>query len=362
MLEPAHGIGQLGLAHAVHLGAKGSQDRYRCQPGEPFPILLDLWRDHRLRCRKLLLAPLDVRRRNGAQVIEIVQEDVAELPNAWIDIARHRNVEDAEWTIAARLERANDLFDTNDRVGCRGRADKQIDVGEMRPAFIVMQRLRLVALRELLCALVRAIRDDRRPHALAHQALECELRHVAGAEHHRVAPAERAEDLGRELHRRGAGGRGASPDRRLVAHATAHHERRLEEAAQHRARGAAAALPRVSHLAVNLRLAEDHRVDARGHAIEMRYRLAVAAHVSIRRDVFAKKRGEVVPDRGDGIVVARVKFGAIARGEENDLLGPRRLEDALRGDDRVTGADDEALAQRERRRVMTHAGDDQRHR
>ena len=171
----------------------------------------------------------------------------------------------------------------------RGRGtDEQIDIGEPRPALVVVQRLRVIALGQGERVLVRAIRDDRRAHPFAHEALERELRHLACAQHHRMTSAERAEDLGRELHGSGAGRRRTSADTGLVAHATTNHQRRLKEPAEHRPRGTAASLPRVAHLAMNLRLAEDHGVDAGGDAKEMRDGIPIASHVAEGSDVLAE--------------------------------------------------------------------------
>ena len=104
MLEPSHRFRQLRFAQPVHLGAKGSQDRDRGQTREPLPVFLDLRRDHFLHRGHLVAPALDVRRRHHAQVVEIVEKDVAERPDIRIDISRNGNVENAERAITALLE------------------------------------------------------------------------------------------------------------------------------------------------------------------------------------------------------------------------------------------------------------------
>jgi hypothetical protein len=153
---------------------------------------------------------------------------------------------------------------------------------------------------ELLRPLERAIRDDRGAHALIHQAFERQLGHLAGAEDHRALSLQRTKDLLGYLHGRRAHRRGAARDRRFVPDASRDEQRRLKETIEHRPGVGAAYLPRVSHLSVDLRLAENHRIETACHAKEMRDRIPVSTDVAelwTRRGRACRERGSNVPER-----------------------------------------------------------------
>ena len=101
----------------------------------------------------------------------------------------------------------------------RRRAEQHVDVGDLRPAFVDVHRSRTVLFRKHGRALEGAVGDDRRADSLVHEALERELRHLAGPEHHRTPPGQRAEYLLRQLHRRRADARRAASERGLGADA-----------------------------------------------------------------------------------------------------------------------------------------------
>ena len=104
--------------------------------------------------------------------------------------------------------------------------------------------------------------------ALRAQVLRGERADLAGADDEHAPALETAEDLARQRDRRKADRHGALAERRLGAHALADVERPVEQLAEHRP-GAAASrggLERVLHLAENLRLADDQRVETGGDA------------------------------------------------------------------------------------------------
>src|SRR5204863_2205980 len=103
-----------------------------------------------------------------------------------------------------------------------------------------------------------AIGDDRHPYSFAEQTLECKLRDIARAEYHCPTSTEAAEDLLGELHRRRADRRRTAPDSGFLAGARGCEQRVLEHSVEDWPRLHAAVFPRVLHLALDLRLAEDH--------------------------------------------------------------------------------------------------------
>src|SRR5438105_651891 len=109
----------------------------------------------------------------------------------------------------------------------------------------------------------------------ADQALQGELGHVASPEYHDASSMQRSENFLCELHSRRAHRRGAPADARFGPRARGREERRLEQPVQHRPRMRAALLPRRLDLAVNLRLAQYHRVQAGRDAEQMHGSLAL---------------------------------------------------------------------------------------
>src|ERR671921_654002 len=93
--RPAPGCGrELTLAYAIHLVAELCHHRDRREAGHPVPELLDLLADQLLGGRQLAMPALDARAHHGAQVVEIVEEDVVHLRDRGIHVARKRDVED----------------------------------------------------------------------------------------------------------------------------------------------------------------------------------------------------------------------------------------------------------------------------
>ena len=263
LAEPVKRLRKLALAKPIHLAANLGEHRHRGESRHPLPVPLRLLSDHRLRRRQRAVPPLEVRAHHRLEIVEIVEIDVVQLAHRRIDVARHGDVEDAERPVAAARDRgAHALLEHHRPRRGRG-AEQQVDVGERVPRLLIVHRGRAVLRRQHHGAVVRPVRDDRRVHALLLQRRQRQLRHLAGAEHHGVTPGERAEDLLGELHRRAAHTQRAMADARLVAHAPRREQRGLEEPVEHRPRRGAAHLPRVAHLAMDLRLAHHHRVHAR---------------------------------------------------------------------------------------------------
>src|SRR6185295_16426809 len=121
---------------------------------------------------------------------EIVEEDVVDARDAWLDVPWYGDIEDAEGAIAAATHRRAHAVERHHGAWCGGRAEEQVDFVQRRPALLVMHRERTVAARQLLGALVRSVRDDRGADSLVHQTLERELGHLSRTEDHRATTGE----------------------------------------------------------------------------------------------------------------------------------------------------------------------------
>ena len=110
--------------------------------------------------------------------------------------------------------------------------------------------------------------------ALRAQVLRGQRADLAGADDQHAAPVEAAEDLPRQRDRGEADRHRAFAERGFGAHALADAERPVEQLAEQRPGAAALGgrLERVLHLAEDLRLADDQRIEAGGDAEQMRDR------------------------------------------------------------------------------------------
>src|SRR5450759_3899965 len=151
---------KLRTPQSVHLLAKLPHDRYRRQARHPVPVLLDLSRDYLARGGHIFPPLLEIGGSRCAQVVEIVQEDVADLSDTCLHIARQRNVEYAERPVAARRERSANASYRDYGRGRSGRANQHVDVAQRFPALVVAHRRGPVASGEGLRALLGAIRHD----------------------------------------------------------------------------------------------------------------------------------------------------------------------------------------------------------
>ena len=106
-------------------------------------------------------------------------------------------------------------------------------------------------------------------------------------------------------------------------------QRRLEETVEHRARLRARDLPRFADLSLDLGFAEDHRIEARRHAIEVSHRLTIANDITVFARSAGRRRGQaLIEQRPDGfergfLFRDEIELGAIASREEHPTLRTR---------------------------------------
>ena len=152
-----------------------------------------------------------------------------------------------------------------------------------------------------------------------------ELPHRARADDERAAGGEVAELALRELDGDRRDGDGMTGDLGLGAHAAAGLDRLLEEPVQHRAARALFQREPVrgAHLAQDLRLARDERVEAGRDAKEVAGRLLVlVAEERVAGAEQAQLRLRA-PARRGGVEAGDVELGAVARRERDGLVAVR---------------------------------------
>ena len=151
-----------------------------------------------------------------------------------------------------------------------------------------MHRGRTVTLGERLRTLVGPIRHDRDSYSFIQKTLESNLSHVTRSEYHRAASTEVTEDLLRELDGSGAHRRRPSSNTRLFARSGCSEQRSLEKAVEQWPGLTAALFPGVAYLSVNLRLAQNHRVEPGSDREEVCCGVAITAHIDVGRGIFAE--------------------------------------------------------------------------
>ena len=172
-----------------------------------------------------------------------------------------------------------------------------------------------------------AVGDEDRPHALVRQRLGGQLARLAGADDDDVAGGELgADQLAREADGDARDARPALAERGLRAHALAGLQRGGEEAVGQRAgraglqRGLVGALG----LALDLGLADDHRLQAGDDAVELARGVAVARRVHrVGQLGRARARALGQPREQLGLgadgVTDEVDLGAVAGGDRDGL-------------------------------------------
>ena len=206
--------------------------------------------------------------------------------------------------------------------------------------------------------------------------MPCALRCVAVSSLVSPAPTmstvwsrELAEHLQGQLDGGGADAHGALADGGLGAHALADLERVPEQLVEDDGRAAAVAGLLVGGLELgdDLRLADDHRVEARGDAEQVRdgavagvavqRRLQLAGATPACRARCSQRRLA----RRQRVAPVQVQLGAVAGAERDGLAGDALVEQVLAQAQRVLLVESQALAQLERGGLVRDAGDDDVH-
>ena len=196
-----------------------------------------------------------------------------------------------------------------------------------------------------------------------------ELAGLAGADDEHGVVAELAEHLQGELDGGRADAHGALADGGLGAHALPHFERVPEQPVEDHGRAAAVAGLLVGGLELgdDLRLADDHRVEARGDAEEVGDG-AVAGVAVQRRLELARRDAGVARQvrqrrlaRRERVAPVQIQLGAVAGAQGDGLAGDALVQQLLAQAQRGLLVQGEALAQLERGGLVRDAGDDDVH-
>src|SRR2546422_567266 len=134
MREAAQRALQLRGAHLVQPLAELLQDGHDDQPAVPRPEALDLFAHDALRRRDVAAALHRGLCGHRLEIVDVVQEDVLELRDRGLDIARHPEIEDAQGTPPAPSDRGGYMVPGDDGVRRRSRAPSHCAPGRRRAA------------------------------------------------------------------------------------------------------------------------------------------------------------------------------------------------------------------------------------
>jgi hypothetical protein len=118
------------------------------------------------------------------------------------------------------------------------------------------------------------------------------------------------------------------------------------------------------HLAQNLRLADDHGIEARSHAEQVTDGFLVVVGIEVRRQhlgVDAEVAREEACHRHIRALDDGHQFHAIASGDDHALGDSRRRGQGARGLGQLVAADGDLLPERNGRRLVVHADERQHH-
>ena len=173
------------------------------------------------------------------------------------------------------------LLRLHQQVRRRGGGDDDVGARERVGELVEAHRIAAEPPREADRAVLAARGDERDPRAAVSERASGQLAHLAGADDDPLAAGQVAEQLAGEHHADGREAQLALADRRLGAHPLAGGERGLEQVVGERSDGLARERRVVGalDLTLDLRLADDHRLEPGGDAVQVAGGVAVAVRV-----------------------------------------------------------------------------------
>ena len=260
---------ELDAAPVVGLAVQRLDQRHRGALVEPVGKALHAGVDDGLGLLDGGLALLAGGLHQRRQVVHRVEVDVGQARDLGLDVARHRQVDHEHRAVPARLQRALDRAQADDRQRAGGAGDDGVEFVQPRaagrPAAATRRRSAPASLSPrssvrlaTAIALGRARREVR-----GHQ-----FDHLAGADEQHADLAQVLEQLRRQPHRGGGHADRMGADLGRGAHLLGDRERALEQLVQRRAQraGLVGLAHGLLHLAQDLRLAQHHRIEPGGDA------------------------------------------------------------------------------------------------
>jgi hypothetical protein len=189
--------------------------------------------------------------------------------------------------------------------------------------------------------------------------------HLTGADEENLLIGDTFEDPLTQAHRGSGHGDDIGPDRRRRPHFLGHREGVLKEFVQRRTKSARLLgnAYRLLHLAENLRLAENHRIEPTGNPKGMSNGIALGIGIEVRRDLMARQTmvvGEPLRRRVRDIA-RNVQLGTIAGRQDRRLVDRFAVGQVRQSPRQAFGMKRHLLANREWCCVVVDTKGEQRH-
>jgi hypothetical protein len=232
---------------------------------------LDLNGDEGFRVDSLAAAFFHMRRGHLLQVVDVVDEDTVELVHLRIDVARNGNIDEKHRPVAAAMEKCLAVLAAEDRQRSAGGADDDVGFAGGFVELFEADDFSVELAGECACALFCPITDEDGASALLHKMAGGELAHLACADKKNSTALQRAEDFLRHFHGDRSDGNGVRADAGFAAGFFCGGESALQEMIELAAdsAGGTGHCEGFLDLPKDLRLADDHGVEAGGHAEEV---------------------------------------------------------------------------------------------
>ena len=333
-LHPRAGFLELGPYDAFRLFLERHDGGNHPQCILPALIVQDLLADDGLRPFRFLPAAFHVFVHNVLEVVDVVEEDVVDVPRSGIDVPRDGDVDEEQEAVLPSTQRCRDHRSGDHVSGCPRRADDDVRLAERFFQAFKGNRPALERFGHLQGPHVGPVCDQDLRRPVGDQVTGGQLGHLAGADEQDRLPLQSPEDLLGQLDRGEADGNRVGGNPRLRPHPLGDAESVVQDPVQNDARRPAFRRPTVGFLDLsqNLRFAHDQGVEAGGDPEQVADRLLVTVQVEATVHLL---RGEVpVPkdealqllDGGRIVRGLRQHFDPVAGGQVDDAVDLRDVD------------------------------------
>src|ERR1700733_422826 len=319
----------------------------------------NFFRDDGLGPLRLACPLIQMRRGNRLQIVDVVEKDTIYAVHLRIDVARYRNVDEEHGPVAALVQELLTMLAPENVLLRAGGGDDDVGLVCRRVEIVKANGLPLKIIRQPHSAIVRSVGHQQRVCALLQQMPRRKLAHLAGADQQDAFAFERTENLLGKVHGNGSNRNRRAADLGFIADLFGNREGRLQQLFEmrlHRTNGASRSI-RLFHLSKNLRLSDDHRVEARGDAEEMLHRICLAILVGVwpqRRRIDAEITTQKAEQIGAARLMAGKQFDPITGGENHRLMHPGKFEQSACGIAQPVRRNGQLLSQLHGSRFMIH--------
>ena len=263
----------------------------------------------------------------GGKVVEGIEKHVVQLFDGRVDVARHAQIDHEHGAMLAPSQRLTHRRQVDERIRTAGAGDQDIRLGQMGFQIGQADAESLDALGQRDGAADVAVGDDDASDALGVQMTGTQADHLAGAHHERGVFAKVAEDAPREVGRNGGDRYRLGADERVGSDPFGCGEAASEQPIQPMADMAVFEREAIGllELTQDLGLADHHGVQSGCDTQEVAHHGIARQPIQAGVEFGARHVPIAAQPVDDRLVVlgAKIKFGAVAGGQEHHFLDRR---------------------------------------